>query len=287
MGIEISEEAIGAIVREFRLFLKRKSNLCLRTINLYAYILKAVFLRLNPFKMTTEIIEDRIKLATDLAPSTKRNYVIVLRLFGKWLQWEGVRDDNPAKAMKLPARGRYKHRDLPQDIIKKIFYACETNRERVIVRLLYYSGARAEELLCLKVSDIDFEHNFLWIQNGKGGKERFVPYVLDPEFKDLLCRYIQEHHVTDWLFPTQRGRMCFWTLNAILKDIGSRINLKFSAHQLRHSIATHLYNNDMDLIALRDFLGHSDVQTTQQYVRVYISTVQRKYNKAMAMEKSS
>lgn len=283
-GNSISSIAIDCVSRAFAIFLKRKSNLADRTIRLYTAILRACFLRLNPFNTTPEEIEDKIRVSADLAPSTRRNYVIVLRIFGRWLMWEGVSSRNTAYSVKLPARGRRKARDLQPEVVKEIFRHCKDNRERVIVTLLYYSGLRADELLSLKLSDVDIKHQWVWVQNGKGGKERFVPYIMDKAVTDLINRYIQEYNITDWFIETQRGKMSYWTLNELLKNIGSRFNFRFSAHQLRHSIATHLYNGDMDLIALRDFLGHSDVQTTQQYVRVYVDTVKRKYNSAQLVK---
>jgi site-specific recombinase XerD len=101
----------------------------------------------------------------------------------------------------------------------------------------------------------------------------------------MLVRYIEQYKITDWFITTRkREKMSYMTLRTLIDEIGERINYHFTAHQLRHSIATHLYNGDMDLLALRDFLGHTDVQTTQQYVRVYVTSVQRKYNKAQLVK---
>jgi integrase/recombinase XerD len=276
---------IKSVINEFEKHLNIRSSLSERSIKGYKRIISSLFSRADLFKINTSWIEDNIVISKDLLPNTKRAYVHALRHFFIWLQWEGVKNDNPAKGVKPPARRRGKAKDLMPDVIRQVFHSLQDNRERVIVAMLYYCGLRADELLSLKLSDIDIKHNFIWVQNGKGGKERFIPYVMDKGITDLICRYIQEYDIDDWFVTTRRReKMSYMTLRDMIDDIGSRINFHFTAHQLRHSIATHLYNGDMDLLALRDFLGHTDVQTTQQYVRVYVTSVQRKYNKAQLVK---
>lgn len=147
-------------------------------------------------------------------------------------------------------------------------------RDLAILSLLYDSGARVQELINLKVSNLTLDGNPKVVITGKGNKTRIVP--INKEVAKIIKQYIKKFELknSDILFTNKYGNkitrkgICY-ILN---KYIGkAKINtpqyfrVKISPHSLRHSKAMHLLENGVNLIYIRDFLGHVSVVTTEIY----------------------
>ncbi len=167
------------------------------------------------------------------------------------------------------------------------------HRNKVMLYLLYVTGMRISELVTLKTGDIRFDTGFISVR-GKGDKERMIPVPMP--MLDLLRTYLQTVHAaftskqngaraTDILFPTLYAgrvrpitRQAFWIiLNGLWKQTG--IEKVISPHQLRHSLATHMLKNGVDLRSLQLILGHENVVTVQIYTHVEVSHVREVYDK--------
>jgi site-specific recombinase XerD len=160
-------------------------------------------------------------------------------------------------------------------------------RDLVLLSLLYDSGARAQELCDLTVGDIRFGKPTMLHLQGKGGKARVVP-ILDRPTK-LVRQYITENSLTGLesktkpLFPSQtHEKMTSSCIRNIIEKYVSRAKSTrpdlfcapaYSPHSTRHSKAVHMLEAGVDLIYIRDFLGHSSVQTTEIYAQVSQSLV--------------
>jgi integrase/recombinase XerD len=160
-------------------------------------------------------------------------------------------------------------------------------RNKAMLELLYATGIRISELINLRISDIDFDNDFIRIV-GKGNKERIVPF--NDISKDYLLKYIEDYRKvllkkkdSEYLFinnlSRQISRQGFFK---ILKEICSKqgINKNVSPHILRHSFATHLLNNGADLRIIQELLGHSDLSTTQIYTEVLNEKLKNDYNES-------
>jgi integrase/recombinase XerD len=138
---------------------------------------------------------------------------------------------------------------------------------------LYATGLRVSELCQLKLEHVDLEVGLLRTR-GKGQKERLVPIareaceVLESYVKHSRPEFFPE---TSHLFPGEKfaksgiSRQSFWR---ILKKMALRAGLQVSPHSLRHSFATHLLENGMNLRSLQMLLGHADLSTTQIYTQL-------------------
>ena len=161
-------------------------------------------------------------------------------------------------------------------------------RDTVLLSLLYDTGARVQELVDLKVCDINLNDTVTIILTGKGGKSRIVP-VMAPT-GELLRQYIDEaglSHPSKSRTPlfTNRGKQPLTRAGVtyILKKYASQaqaagvkdISGDITPHWLRHSKAMHLLQSGVNLIYIRDLLGHSDVSTTEIYARAD-ETMERK-----------
>ncbi|MFA6678758.1 MAG: tyrosine-type recombinase/integrase, partial [Acholeplasmataceae bacterium] len=147
-------------------------------------------------------------------------------------------------------------------------------RNLALIETIYGSGLRVSELLNLRVSDVHLTEKYVKIV-GKGNKERNVP------LGDMSINAIREYITkarpkllkldNNYLFVNQYGnklsRQGFYKLlSKICEDVGITKNV--SPHTLRHSFATHLLENGVDLKTLQDLLGHEDISTTQIYTHI-------------------
>ena len=153
-------------------------------------------------------------------------------------------------------------------------------RDRAMLTVFYACGLRRNEGVHLDLSDINFDRTLLHVRKGKNYKERFVPF--NRASSDHLQKWIYDHRPTllkqqptNALLISQRGsRISGQALALRLKQLQQRSNditLKekdLHLHTLRHSIATHLLDNGMELAAIARFLGHSSLESTQIYTHL-------------------
>jgi len=147
-------------------------------------------------------------------------------------------------------------------------------RNKAIFELLYATGLRVSELASLSVHDIDYTNNFIKVL-GKGSKERIV--IFSDHTKECLQYYLNHSrnllniHQEKALFLNKDGhRLSTRGIQFVLKDKWSKLifEQKINPHQFRHTFATHLLQNGMDLKTLQELLGHESLSTTQIYTKV-------------------
>jgi site-specific recombinase XerD len=196
-------------------------------------------------------------------------------LFLKVLRRRWSRDDLP-----LPRSVR---RQIPivlsQQEVARLIDAAPNLRYRTILMTLYSTGMRRAELCHLRPEDIDKERMVVRIRQGKGGKDREVP--LGPKLHEQLRSYYRSlRRRNDWLFPSPQARRpndpitdkTIWhACETATRRAG--ITKAVHPHTLRHSFATHLYDNGADLPVIQDLLGHADPRDTMIYV--HLSTRKR------------
>lgn len=141
-------------------------------------------------------------------------------------------------------------------------------RDRAIVLFLLDTGARANELLSLRAADIDWPRHRVLL-HGKGQKDRWVP--LGQKAGRAVREYIRERPQarTENLWVTlRRAAMDYATLHAMLRALGTYASVDdVRPHRFRHTYASVWYERHKDILALRNLLGHSKVETTQRYLR--------------------
>ncbi len=137
-----------------------------------------------------------------------------------------------------------------------------------ILDLCYGCGLRRSEAYQVKLTDIDFDKKLLFVQQGKGYKDRYIP--LSNKIAERLQLFSYQHRKSfykrpSYLIPLSKGGIyCYFKI--ILKE--SNLNKKVGLHTLRHSIATHLLQNGMSIEQISRFLGHSSLESTQVYTHL-------------------
>jgi len=141
-------------------------------------------------------------------------------------------------------------------------------KHRLVVKLLYSSGLRLQELVNLKRSDINVVDGLVIVRRGKGGKDRVTVFARDVE-KDLLEYYSQTNFSSPYVFEGRNGRKYTKkSVQKLLETAGKQLGVRITPHMLRHSFATHLVEAGVDIRYVQKLLGHSDVSTTGVYVHV-------------------
>lgn len=166
---------------------------------------------------------------------------------------------------------------LSREEVRRILIAPKLLKHRILIGILYGCGLRCMEVRNIRISDVDYDRKKLHVQLGKGKKDRYVP------LSDILIRgikkYIDAENPGEYLFNgkpvgqaggdfdsrySQRGVQ--WAVTQAKKD--ARISKEVSVHTLRHTYATHLLEDGLDIMTIKDLLGHSCIETTLIYLHV-------------------
>lgn len=169
-----------------------------------------------------------------------------------------------------PSRKRYA---LPRYItateVKEMIASTPNRKHACIIKMLYGCGLRLNELLHLKLSDINSERMLVHVRNSKGNKDRVV--MLAPALLEDLRNYFKAYHPKVYLFEGQNGgRYSEKSVQNIVKTAAAKagITKQVTPHVLRHSFATHLLENGTDIRYIQQLLGHGSVKTTEIYTHI-------------------
>lgn len=154
--------------------------------------------------------------------------------------------------------------------VKQLIKACTLLKHRLLLSLCYGCGLRCAEVRNLRIGDIDTERHMLHVRQGKGGKDRILP------LGDLLCRGIQSYLMAErpqtFLFTGNNGealsqRGTQWVMSQALKKTGI-VKEDVSLHILRHTYATHLLEQGLNILTIKELLGHAHIDTTMIYLHL-------------------
>lgn len=175
----------------------------------------------------------------------------------------------PRREFKLPCV-------LSQEEIKKLLEHASSPKQRALVELFYSSGMRLEELQYLKMTDIEASQNRIRVNNGKGRKQRFT-ILSQTCLKSLRNYFLQEEKKPKiYLFEGQipgkpmNSRSIQHSVRMAYKN-ADLMHKERKVHALRHSFATHLLDNGVDIFTIKELLGHSKIETTMVYLHLQTS----------------
>ena len=159
---------------------------------------------------------------------------------------------------------------LNRQELKELFRTPKLLKQRIVLSLIYSAGLRGQEVINLKISDIDFERQTIHIRQSKYKKDRIVP--LSMLMAKGLRKYLNAENPHIWLFNGKQpgskysNRGLSWVMRENLKktSISKEVNL----HSLRHTYATHLLEEGLNIVTLKNLLGHAEITTTMIYLHV-------------------
>ncbi len=159
---------------------------------------------------------------------------------------------------------------LNRQELRELFNAPALLKQRIVLTLIYSAGLRGQEVINLKISDVDFERMTIHIRQTKYKKDRIVP--LSPTMAIGLKKYLSAENPHIWLFNGKEAsgkysvRGLSWIMRENLKK--TSITKDLNLHSLRHSYATHLLEEGLNIVTLKELLGHSEITTTMIYLHV-------------------
>lgn len=206
-----------------------------------------------------------LKSDKDLSDTYFKHTVYGLRFFYRVYDLED-------RAIRLP--NLKNNRKLPvvfsQEELRRLFKAPQRLKQRVVLSLIYSAGLRVSEVCKLKISDIDFDRKQIHIRESKNNKSRYV--VLSVYISKGLMQYIKGSKPKVYLFNgrekgTPLGHSAVQqTFRLAIQKAG--IQKEACVHTLRHSFATHLLEQGVDIVSIKEQLGHAHIQTTMMYLHV-------------------
>jgi len=159
---------------------------------------------------------------------------------------------------------------LNRSELKELFKAPALLKHRILLTLIYSAGLRSQEAINLKIRDIDFERKTIHIRQSKYKKDRIVP--LSIFMAKGLHGYLAVEHPHIWLFNGKEpgGQYSVKGLSWVMKEALKKTSITkdVSLHSLRHSYATHLLEEDVNIVTIKELLGHADISTTMIYLHV-------------------
>ena len=205
-------------------------------------------------------------------------HISSLKSFYKYLTKNEIVKDNPCVLLTNPKVEKKLPNYINYNDLEVLFTIPNKNdilglRNLLILELLYSTGIRVSELVNIKLSDIDFSNNRIFIL-GKGNKERYVLY--GKICRDLLKEYLEKsrsklNKSSEYLLLNKFGnKITDRAIRMIIDDIVKKscLKLNISPHTLRHTFATHLLNEGADLKIVQELLGHENISTTGIYTHV-------------------
>lgn len=223
-----------------------------------------------------------------------QNYIyLVTVVLKKFFDFGGI---GVLKDVKTPKRTKSLPKSLNEDEVQRLINALDNyqtidsptphaefsrRRNKLILALLYSSGLRVSELVTLCTDNVDLRERTMRIR-GKGEKDRIV--LFDDRTKKLIEDYLAKRKDdSEYLFINRSGNhLTPRYVQMMIKDYArvAGIRKKVTPHILRHSFATHLLKNGVDIRAIQQLLGHSNLSTTQIYTSVDMETLKNVYDRA-------
>lgn len=221
-------------------------------------------------KPPEQITEDDVKLYVAENLSDKASSSIILFLSAVKYAYLSILKKDPTSGIKRPKKEKKIPEVLSKEEVKALLDSLKTGKSKLMVSLMYACGLRVSELLNLKVSDLNFVEKIGHIKQAKGRKDRIFN-IPDFIFLDLKCHAENQLKKNkEFLFTGPNGRLSSRNLQKIVSSASKRagIKKKVHCHTLRHSFATHLLENSIDIRKIQELLGHSDLSTTQIYTHI-------------------
>ncbi len=297
------------IVQDYLTYLRLQKNYSFNTIDAYQRDIELFLTYMNDENYTLQSV-DTVLIRNFLANETinqksKRSNarrIIALRRFFDYLVKNKVVSYNPFLTIKTPKIDKKLPDFLYIEEINKLF---EENakrddffakRDQAILQLLFASGLRVSELCNLTFQNINLRTRMMIII-GKGNKERRVPYslssaqALEDYIENTRKQILQKNNIEDgspYVFLNEFGqklttRGVEYILNSIEKKVG--LTMSLHPHKFRHTFATHLLNQGLDLRVIQELMGHSSLSSTQVYTHVSNQKMQEEYQKAFPRKK--
>ncbi len=228
-------------------------------------------------KIPDDITQDDVKKLLAAKISERASSSVTLFLSAIRYAYSTILQRDPTAGIKRPKKERKIPSVLTKDEVKTLLSVMENKKSKLMMSLIYACGFRVSELINLEIKDLDFDENIGHVRQAKGKKDRIfnIPGNLK---KDILKQIEnQEKNNKKYLFTGPKGKLSDRNLQKMIKTASIKAGIKKNVHPhtLRHSFATHLLENGVDLRMIQTLLGHSSIATTELYTHVSVQQLKK------------
>ena len=287
------------LIESFLDYLQYERNYSEKTVLAYGEDIKQLqefaqeeYGKFDPLEVEAELIREWIVSLMDKGyTSTSVNRKLSsLRTFYKYLIRQGETTIDPLRKIKGPKNKKPLPVFLKENEMNRLlddtdfgqgFKGC---RDRLVIEVFYATGMRLSELIGLDDKDVDFSASLLKV-TGKRNKQRLIPF--GDELQELMLEYINVRNETipersEAFFIRENGERLYKNLvyNLVKRNLSKVVTLKKkSPHVLRHTFATTMLNNEAELGAVKELLGHESITTTEIYTHAHLKNLKKCINK--------
>ncbi|AKA70850.1 tyrosine-type recombinase/integrase [Clostridium scatologenes] len=204
-----------------------------------------------------------------LSSASRSRQLYTLRSFWNYLYKNNLCDLNIAMSIEPIKIQRKERTFLSMEEARTLIDSIEHPIVKTVAQTLFYTGLRISECLNLKVEDVDIKNKIIHVLNGKGSKNRNIP--INIHLLSILQSYVETYDCStknNYFFATEKsGSLSAAYVNRILNDTAKNLGWEkhISAHILRHSFASNLIKNGVNLVYVQKLLGHSNLKVTSIY----------------------
>ena len=224
------------------------------------------FCKKNPEQINEQDVKEYI--AENL--SDKSSSTIILFLSAIKLAYSSILGRDITAGIKRPKREKKLPEVLTKEEVRKLISSCNNRKSRLMISLLYAAGLRVSELINLKINNLNFGEKIGYIRRAKGRKDRIfnIPSFIFSDLKKQVKK--QKEKKQEYLFTGPKGKLTSRNIQKIVKNTAKKagINKDVHCHTLRHSFATHLLEDGIDIRKIQELLGHANLSTTQIYTHI-------------------
>lgn len=297
------------IVNEYASYLLYQKNYSKKTIDSYTRDINKFLDFMNNENYTLNSVDSTLirnflahETLDGISKRSNARRVIALRQFYEYLVKNNYVEFNPFIIISTPKVDKKLPEFMYLEEINNLFELNSQrkdflmHRDQAIIELLFSSGLRVSELVNLTLQDLNLKERMMRIV-GKGNKERIVPFSLKTQ--KTLSIYLENTRKeliansgnnigTNYVFLNNRGeKLTTRGVEYILQEIENKtgVTLSLHPHKFRHSFATHLLNQGLDLRTIQELMGHASLSSTQVYTHVSNQKMHDEYEKAFPRRK--
>jgi site-specific recombinase XerD len=192
---------------------------------------------------------------------------------------------NPVKPSHFVRRGRPLPKALAGEQVQRLFAQIAHPMDRALFLVMLRCGLRVSEVAQLTLEQIDWEQEALHILQGKGRKDRRV--YMSPDLVASLHQCLEQHpgdRAQGYVFWNRKRRQQVLSVKAIQKKMeryAKAAGIIASCHSLRHTFASNLLEHGAEVVVIRDFLGHSQIASSERYAKISSQKVKQEYMRTM------
>jgi site-specific recombinase XerD len=224
--------------------------------------------------------------------STFLTYYKSLKVFFQWCVREGHLTKNPVADIERPRLEKKLPPKLSkQDALRLLEVVANypysdpylRRRNHAVLATFIFAGLRKQELVNLKMSDVDLENRSIFVRQGKGSKDRVIP--MNQTLAEILAQYLPERRRLQKTcpeffasFPRNEG-FSHMGIKLLIEKVRAASQIRFGAHMLRHTFATLMLEGGCDIYSLSRMLGHTDIKTTTIYLAASVEHLRAQISK--------